>query len=54
MIFCSRFGGDIRGEGAIYFFPGTFSVCVHMSRNDVVSFAEGYIDVFDDKKNRIM
>ncbi len=25
---------------------------VQMSRNVVVSFAEGYIDVLDDKKNR--
>ncbi len=29
----------------------TFSVCVHMSRNVVVSFAEGSSDVLDDKKN---
>ncbi len=33
--------------GAIY---ETFSVCVHMSRNVVVSFAEGYSDDLDDKK----
>ncbi len=34
-------------EGAIY---ETFSVCVQMFRNVVVSFAEGYSDVLDDKK----
>ncbi len=33
--------------GAIY---EPFSVCVKMSRNVVVSFAEGYSDVLDDKK----
>ncbi len=33
--------------GAIY---ETFSACVHMSRNVVVSFAEGYNDDLEDKK----
>ncbi len=42
----ARFGGYIRA-GAIF---ETFSVCVQMSRNIVVSFAEGYSDVLDDKK----
>ncbi len=46
MTFCSRFWGYIRG--AAY---ETFSVCVHMSRNVVVSFAEGHRDNLDDKKN---
>ncbi len=49
MIFCSRFGGYLYTRGAIY---ETFSVCVHMSRNVVVSFAEGYSDDLNDKKNR--
>ncbi len=46
MIFCSRFGGYIRGA-IIY---ETFSVCVQMSRNVVVSCVEGYSDVLDNKK----
>ncbi len=45
MIFCSRLGAIY--EGAIY---ECFFVCVQMSRNVVVSFAEGYSDVLDDKK----
>ncbi len=46
MIFVADLGGYIREE-AIY---ESFSVCVHMSRNVVVSFAEGHSDVLDDKK----
>ncbi len=41
--------GGYIWAGAIY---EPFSVCVQMSRNVVVSFAEGYSDVLDDKKNR--
>ncbi len=48
MIFCSRFGGKIRGGYNIR--HETFSVCVHMSRNVVVSFSEGNSDDMDDKK----
>ncbi len=40
-------GGYTRA-GAMY---ETFSVYVQMSRNVVVSFAERYSDVLDDKKN---
>ncbi len=44
----ARLGGAIFGRGLYE----TFSVCVQMSRNVVVSFAEGYSDVLDDKKIR--
>ncbi len=42
-------GGAIFGRMAIY---ETFSVCIQMFRNVVVSFTEGYSDVSDDKKDR--
>ncbi len=29
-------------------------MCVHMSRNVVISFAEGYSDVLDDKKIEVV
>ncbi len=38
---------DLGGGG---YTDETFSVCVQMSRNVVVSIAEGYSDVLDDQK----
>ncbi len=50
MIFCRRFGGGGAIYEGLYMRTETFSVCVRMSRNVVVSFAEGNSDVLDDKK----